>query len=113
MPNITAKKNSMKRTLFISVLKCGFRLVLIVLVLGIFYVAWKNKKLNEKYINTELNISQKQLITEWGIPDEEFDLDLSYDKRHIIKYSSLITGQSYIFAIKYGEKNITEKYIDD
>jgi hypothetical protein len=84
----------------------------IILIIGFVYSIWQSRCLSEKFEKTKLNISSKQLFEVWGKPDNEFDLNLSYDQRHIIKYKDLF-GDNYIFASKKGEEFITEKYIDD
>ena len=80
----------------------------IILVVGFICSIIQTINYNEKFKKTELNISRKQLIANWGKPKEEFDMDV----RHIIVYKDL-WGYRYIFATKKDEEIISEKYIDD
>jgi len=84
----------------------------IIIILAVIYGVKQTRNLSEKFKKTELNISREQLIDIWGKPDEEFNMNLSYDKRHVIKYNDLF-GYTYIFTSKSGKKNISEKFIDD
>ncbi|TDX85994.1 hypothetical protein [Epilithonimonas xixisoli] len=88
-----------------------FPLVLF-LFIGVIYSFWQSRHLSKKFEKTKLNISYNQLVDDWGKPDEEFNINLSYDKRHIIVYNDLL-GFRYIFASQEGKTIISEKYIDD
>jgi len=92
--------------------KILFFLLFLFLFIGIIYSFCQTRHLSKKFENTDLIISYNQLIKDWGKPDKEFDISLSYDKRHIILYKDFL-GFNYIFASQKGETIISEKYIDD
>ena len=98
---------------FIKTLAFIFSLLGFVVISVILFEIRESKNLNELFEETKLNISRKELIENWGNPDEEFDLNLNDDKRHILKYNCMIFNESYIFIIRAGENNISEKYVDD
>ena len=102
----------MKFTQFLTTTKYFLVTTVIIIIAGFIFGVKQIRSLSEKFKQTDLNISREQLIAIWGKPDEEFDMNLSYDKRHVIKYNTLL-GLAYIFTSKRGEKIISEKFIDD
>ena len=101
-----------KITQLLTVAKYILMFSAIIVIAGVIYGVKQTRSLSELFEKTELNISREQLIYIWGKPDEEFDMNLSYDKRHVIKYNDIL-GFAYIFTSKRGEEIISEKFIDD
>jgi hypothetical protein len=89
-----------------------FKVLFFLLLIGIIYTIWQTRHLSDKFEKTKLDISYNQLIDNWGKPDKEFDMSLSYDQRHILVYSDYF-GYKYIFASQKGKTIISEKYLDD
>lgn len=87
-------------------------LSIIIFLFWFSYAIWQSRDMAEKFNKTKLNVTYNELVKHWGEPHEEFDMNLSYDKRHIIKYTDMI-GDNYIFASEEGKEIISEKFIDD
>ena len=91
--------------------KYAFLLTVVILIMYFIYCIYEMKNLQNKFDSTDLKISRLELIQIWGTPDEEFDMNQEYDKRHILIYNDFY-GR-YIFASKNNRDFITEKFYDD